>query len=280
MRLRSLDVPRGLTTILRLVMGWNGPRQPILGTELCGTVVALGPKTTRFAVGDEVVANCSMAMGCHAELRTVKESSPIIRRPKGLTDEQAGALAFGGTTALHFLRDRGGIQAGMRVLVVGASGAVGSAGVQIARHFGAQVTTVTSSANLELARQLGASETLDYSMHNVLTMDARYDLILDTVNTLPWADARRILTKNGRLLMVAAEVPQMLTALSTIGRRQQAMSSVVPDRLADLEWLGQAAENGAYIPVIDSVFPLDQIVQAYQRVETGRKRGSVVLRIT
>ena len=161
-RVRTLDVPRGLGFIARLAMGLARPRQPILGTELAGVVAAVGKDVTRFKPGDAVFAFPGGKMGCHAQYRAVAEDGPVVRKPENLSFEDAASLSFGGTTALHFLR-KANIKPGDKVLVIGASGGVGSALVQLAKHFGAEVAGVTSTANLDLVASLGADQVIDYS---------------------------------------------------------------------------------------------------------------------
>jgi NADPH:quinone reductase-like Zn-dependent oxidoreductase len=278
-RLRALAVPTGLRTMIRLAMGWNRLRQPILGSDLCGEVIALGTGVSRFRLGERVVAFAGVRMGCHAERRALPESAFIVPKPPSLSDHEAASLAFGGTTALHFLRDKGAIAAGQRVLVIGAAGCVGSAAVQLARHFGAEVTAVTSAANHELARSLGAERAIDYHTTDFAGEGRQYDLILDAVNATTFARARSALAPAGRLLMVAAEVPGMLRAATTILGGQKACAGMAPERLEDVQFLAELAERGEYRPVVDSVYPLEEIVTAHRRAESGRKRGSVVVEV-
>ena len=162
-RLRSGIVPSGFGLFfIRLAFGIFGPRKPVPGTELSGGIEALGSAVTQFKVGDRVFAFCG-GLGCHAEYRAVREDSAMAHKPANLTWEEAAALSFGGTTALYFLRDRGKVQPGERVLINGASGSVGTAAIQIARHFGAHVTAVCSGANAEMVRSLGAERVIDHT---------------------------------------------------------------------------------------------------------------------
>ncbi len=276
-RIRAHAMPRGFGLLSRLALGITRPRQPVLGTELSGTVVAVGRSVTRFRLNDAVIGFPGARLGAHAEYRAMRETGAIVLKPAGLGWHEAAALPFGGTTALHFLRDKGAIRSGQRVLVIGASGAVGSAAVQLARHFGATVTAVTSGANIDLARRIGAEHVIDYTAEDITRHGAKYDLVLDAVGAETFTRAKTVLAPDGRFLMVAADLPQMLGGLASLPFRQNAISSIAPERAHDLELLAGLAARGAWRPVIDQVYPLDRIVAAHRRVESRRKRGSVVV---
>ncbi|MCP9838092.1 NAD(P)-dependent alcohol dehydrogenase [Cyanobium sp. N.Huapi 1H5] len=278
-RLRSQTVPPGFGLIMRLVFGLRKLRQPILGSELAGVVAAIGRDVTRFQVGQRVFAFSDMRLGCHAEYLCLPQDAMVVATPPGLTDETAAALCFGGTTALDFLR-RARVRPGERVLVNGASGAVGSAVVQLARHAGAEVTGVCSAANLDLARSLGAARVIDYTREDFSRNGETYDVIVDTVGTAPFSRCRRSLKTGGRLLLVLAGLPDMLKGLwvsLTSGRRVIAGPATV--RHDDLNTLAALAEAGAFQPVIDRIYPLEQIVEAHRYVDTGRKKGNVIISV-
>jgi NADPH:quinone reductase-like Zn-dependent oxidoreductase len=278
-RIRAFAMPTGFGLPSRLAFGFRRPRQPILGTELSGTVVAVGEAATRFRPGDEVIAYLGASLGSHAEYRAVPETAAIVPKPPELGFIEAAALSFGGSTALHFLRDRGHLGAGDRVLVIGASGSVGSAAVALASHMGADVTGATSAANLELVRSVGAHAAIDYATGDHLRPAHRYDIILDAVGALTFAEARAALAPDGRLLMVSATLPQMLRALATLPRRRKAIPSFAPERRDDVACLADLARRGVVRPLIDAVYPFDRITNAHHRVESRRKRGNVVLAI-
>ncbi len=278
-RIRSQTVPTGFGLIMRLVFGLRKPRQPILGSELAGVVAAIGRDVTRFQVGERVFAFSDMAMGCHAEYLCLPEDGMVVATPPGLTDATAAALCFGGTTALDFLR-RARVRPGEKVLVNGASGAVGSAVIQLARNAGAEVTGVCSSANLELVRSLGATQVVDYTREDFSRNGETYDVIVDTVDTAPFSRCRRSLRKGGRLLLVLAGLPDMLTGLwvsLTSGRSVIAGPATV--KRDDLLTLAALAEAGAFQPVIDRIYPFDQIAEAHRYVDTGRKKGNVIISV-
>ena len=276
-RLRSAKVPRGFGLIIRLVFGITGPRQPILGTELSGLIDAVGAKVTGFKPGDAVFAFFGAKMRCHAEYRTMAATGTVLPKPDTLTRAQAAALSFGGTTALYFLRDRARVTPGDRVLVLGASGTVGSAAVQVAKRLGAHVTGVTSATNQEVVRGLGADAVIDYSAQDFTRADARYDIIMDCVGATTYAASKGVLARNGRFLAVAGGLPEILGTLWSRKHGHRVMAGTAPENLSDLILLADWAQAGHFTPLIDSTYDFAQIVDAHARVDTGRKRGSVVV---
>lgn len=279
-RVRALNMPPGFGLMSRLIFGVFAPRKKILGVELAGVVAAIGKNVTRFKVGDEVFAASGMEMGCYAEFRAIKETGAIAKKPPSLSFEQAAALSFGGNTALDFFR-RGGLKSGEHILINGASGAVGSAAVQLAKHFGAHVTGVCSTANLELVRTLGADAVIDYTKEDFTAHGERYDLIMDTAGTAPFSRSKRALKPNGRLLAVLAGLPSILGSMLThLFGDKKIIAGPAPDRAEDLRVLAELAEQGKYKPLIDRAFPLEQTSEAHAYVDSGRKRGNVVLTVS
>jgi NADPH:quinone reductase-like Zn-dependent oxidoreductase len=272
-RIRSQKLPRGFGMLGRLVFGLRRPRQPILGTELAGVVVEIGGKVDGYAIGDEVIAFPGGAMGCHAEYRAISVRKPIARKPARLSFEEAASLSFGGTTALHFLR-KAKLREGERILVIGASGAVGSAMVQLASDRGANVTGVTSTANVELVRSLGAHEVIDYKLDDFRKLGQTYDIIADTVGASSFKECLPLLRENGRYLSIAGDLLSMLAR--PVGTRRS-IGGPAAERAEDVRELAQLAEAGRLKPVIDSVWGFDQLMDAHARAETGRKRGSVIV---
>lgn len=279
-RARSLAMPAGFGALGRLAFGFTAPRQPVLGGELAGEVVATGQSVTRFKVGDEVFAFTGARFGCHAEYRVISERGLIAHKPANLSFETAAALCFGGTTALAFLRDKAQLKWGDNVLIIGASGCVGSAAVQIARHFGARVTAVCSTANLGLVRGIGADLAIDYKVKDFAATSRTYDIILDTTGTAPFKRCGHMLRRGGRLLVVQGSLAQAMglggpsraSGLTVIG-------GVPRISVGHLETLAALAQIEAYRPIIDRIYPLESVREAHGYVESGRKRGSVVLTI-
>lgn len=277
-RVRGANFPPGMALPVRLFLGIRGPRKPILGTELAGTVAAVGDGVTRFRVGDAVFAFAGGGFGCHAELKAMPESGAICAMPKGASFAEAAALSFAGTTALYFLRDRGKVTPGERVLVNGASGAVGMAAVQIARHLGAHVTGVCSAVNAEAVLGLGAERVIDYRTEDFTAEGERWDAILDAVGNAPFKRTKPVLAEGGRLLAVVAGLGDMLKApVQSLSGSRKALAGVAPERAEDLATLKSLYEAGVYKPVIDSRYTLSRIAEAHARVDTGRKAGSVVV---
>lgn len=279
-RARSLTMPPGFGLLGRLVFGVFGPRKPILGTELAGVIESVGKAVTRFNAGDEVFAFPGASYGCHAGYRTMSEDGLIARKPANLSFGEAAALSFGGGTALRFLRDKGEIRRGHRVLIVGASGGVGTAAVQIARCFGATVTGVCSTGNVDLVRSIGADRVIDYTRTDFATEGETHDLILDTTGTTTFARCEKALAPGGRLLLVQASFAQSLG----LGRPPKAsgkkvIAGVATPGVDDLRLLGEMAERGKLRPVIDRSYPLESAAEAHALVDSGRKRGNVVLTV-
>ena len=276
-RMRALRVPRGLGIVLRLSMGFFKLRQPILGFELAGEVEAVGSRVTRFKPGDRVLGSDDFALGCHAEYRCLPADGAIVPIPESLSFAEAVSLSFGGSTAANFF-SRAGLTSGESVLVNGASGAVGTAAVQIAKHHGAEVTGICSAANAELVTSLGADRVIDYTKEDFAEAGATYDLIMDTVGNMSFARVKGSLKSGGRFLMVSGNLPQMIEAAlrsQVIGGVANASEPVFGEPPYD--YLMRLAGADALKPVIDRTYPLDEIAAAHAYVDSGRKKGSVVI---
>lgn len=271
-RVRALRVPRGLGLPMRLKLGVTKPKQPVLGFEMAGQVEAVGQAVTDFQPGDRVVVSRGFDFGCHAEHVTVAEDGAIAKIPDDLSYQDAVALCFGGSTALDFFQ-RGKLTAGETVLINGASGAVGTMAVQLAKHLGAEVTAVCSGANAELVKDLGADHVVDYTTDDFTSNGERYDVIMDNHGTAPYSRIKDSLKPGGRFLMVIGNLGQMLAATrqkATIGGSEMSTAEGYRTLMA-------LADRGVLRPVIDTVLPFEQIVDAHRRVDGGHKVGSVVL---
>ncbi|HSN92188.1 MAG TPA: NAD(P)-dependent alcohol dehydrogenase [Anaeromyxobacteraceae bacterium] len=276
-RVRSGVLPRGFGALRGLVLGFGGPRKAVLGTDAAGVVEMLGEGVTRFEVGQPVVAFPGSALGGHAELLVMPADGRVVRKPSNLTFEEAVSLPFGGMTALDFLR-RGDVRAGERVLVNGASGSVGTAVVQLAKHLGAHVTAACSAANAHLVRSLGADEVVDYAATDLASGEAQFDVIVDTVGNAPYSRVKRVLAPGGRLLAVLADLPATLGAPFVRGpRKHRVIAGPAAEKVEDLAALAELAAKGTLRPVIDQRFPFERIADAHRVVDSRRKKGSVVV---
>jgi NADPH:quinone reductase-like Zn-dependent oxidoreductase len=278
-RMRSRDLPRGLGALGLVMLGVFRPRHPILGVDAAGVVEAVGAGVEGLAPGDEVVAMPGFAMGCHAEF-VIAKATQVGRKPHNLSFEEAAALPFGGSTALSFLAHVE-LREGVEVLVNGGSSAVGSIAVQLAARAGARVTAVTSTRNIELVRSLGADRVIDYTTTDFAAEDATYDVIVECVGNAPFARVEPVLRKGGTLLLVVADLPGMLGTR----RHSRRLGGLVTYqghalKAADiLETLATKSEAGELVPVVDRVYDFDDAVEAHRYVDTGRKRGNVILRV-
>lgn len=281
-RIRSLNVPTGFKLILRLINGPFRPRKKILGVDGSGTVIDVGQKTTKFKVGDRVLVFPGIAMGCHAEMMKISESGMIAKIPDQVSFTDAAASVFGGTTALLFLRDQAKLKASERIMIIGATGAVGSAAVQIAHSLGAHVTAVCSGKNKELALQLGADEVIDYQSENPYSGSQKFDVIMDCVGNSDLSVTQNLLRKNGRNLVVVASLPRMLEgAVRNLMRGPKVISGdtfkLTSKTLTEVLSL---VETEVFRPVIDRILPFEKIQEAHRLVDSGHKKGAVVIQIS
>ncbi|WP_448070678.1 NAD(P)-dependent alcohol dehydrogenase [Georgenia yuyongxinii] len=275
-RARSRNVPRGLWLPAALGIGAFRPRHRVLGMDVAGVVEAVGDAVTRFQPGDEVIAMLGGRFGGHAEYARVPQDGAITAKPRNMTFDEAVTLVFGGITARAFL-NRVALGPGATVLVNGASGAVGTAAVQLAKDAGAHVTGVCSAANAHLVTSLGADRVIDYATEE-FTAEATYDVVLDCVGNAPFERVGAAVRPGGALLLVVADLRGVLLAPWRSRRSGKLVTADVGRyRAEDLAQLVALAESGRYRAVIDRSFDLTEIAAAHSYVDTGRKRGSVVL---
>jgi NADPH:quinone reductase-like Zn-dependent oxidoreductase len=263
----------------RMVSGLRRPRQPILGSELAGEVVAVGSAVKEFAVGDLVFANTGLRFGAHAEYTCVPSAGRIAHMPRVATFDEAAAVSDGFLNALWCMR-QGELRKDQSILVYGASGAIGTAGVQLARYFGADVTGVTTTKNLDLVRSLGAGKVIDYTTEDFTKNGETYDVIFDAVGKHSFARSKGSLKAGGRYLATDG-MRNLALALWTPRFGNKRVIFSIPPRYTqeDMRLLKQLIEDGKYRAVIDRVYPLDQVVEATKYVETQQKVGNVVLKV-
>ncbi len=269
-----------LSLISRLISGVRRPKQRILGTELAGEVAAIGAAVNEFAVGDRVFGTSGFRFGAHAEFISMRESARIAHMPAGMSFEEAAAICDGGLNALWCLR-LAALRRGQRILVYGASGAIGTAAVQLAKYFGADVTAVSSTKNLELIRSLGADRVIDYTQEDFTKNGQTYDVIFDAVGKHSFARCKGSLGRGGSYLATDG-LRNLVLALwtSRVGDKKVLFS--IPPRYTkqDVVFLKELIEAGRYRAVIDRCYPLEDVIDATRYVETERKTGNVVLTIS
>ncbi|WP_040785555.1 NAD(P)-dependent alcohol dehydrogenase [Nocardia pneumoniae] len=270
-RIRAARFPQGFGPFARLAFGVVRPRRKILGSAFSGVVEAVGPKVTEFSVGDEVAGMAGIGMGAHAEYLAV-QAKKIVHKPATVTHDDAAAILFGGSTALHYLRDKVTVKPGDSVLVNGASGAIGTNAVQLAKFFGANVTGVTSTPNAELVTKLGADRVIDYQANAVVELTDRFDVVLDTVGNISPSSGKKLLTAEGSLLLAVANLWE------TVRARGNVKAGPSPEKAEAFAFLLDLAANDHLVAVIDKVLTLDDIVEAHERVDSGRKVGNIIIR--
>lgn len=265
---------------VRFGFGLLRPKYPILGVVLAGEVESVGKNVTRYKAGDKVFGSAGMTCGTYAEYVCVGEDGTLALIPEGMSFEDAAAIPFGGTTALWFLK-KGDIQGGGRVLVYGASGAVGTSAVQLAKHFGAHVTGVCSTANLEMVRFLGADEVIDYTAGEVSLPAGTFDIVLDTVGESPFATCVTALRERGKYLRVVHMDPAGILRGIWVSMTtdKKVIGGVISETADDMAFLKGLIENGSLRPVIDKVYTLEQIPEAHAYVERGHKKGNVIVTV-
>jgi NADPH:quinone reductase-like Zn-dependent oxidoreductase len=252
--------PIGL--MMGLTLGFTKPRQPILGMVLAGEIESIGADVKRFNKGDQVYGMTSLGFATYAEYKCMSEKECLVKKPSKVSYEEAAAVAYGGILAGHFLK-KGNIQSRQKVLIYGASGANGTTAVQLAKHYGAEVTGVCSTTNLELVKSLGADKVIDYTKEDLISRGERYDLIFDAVgrkkSSKLKSQCKKVLTKNGKYISVDKGSPKSLPEY--------------------LDLLNKLMEAGHFKAVIDRRYPLEQIVEAHRYVDKGHKKGNVVITV-
>lgn len=272
-------VPSGFKPMARLVFGLTKPRNPILGSELTGEIEAVGEDVKVFHKGDQVFG-LTAGHGAYAEYKIMPEDGVLAIKPKNLSFEEAAAIPFGALTALFFLRDKGNVQRGQKVLINGASGGVGTAAVQLAKHMGAEVTGVCSTTNIDLVKSLGADKVIDYTQDDFTNNGDTYDAILDMVGNITFARSKSSLKEKGIFLAGTggpSTIVQMLWTSITGGKR--IIAGPGSPCKEDLVFLRELVEAGKIRPVIDRCYPLEQIAEAHRYVDKGHKKGNVVIAV-
>ena len=271
----------GTPLLARLQGGWRKPKSKLLGIDVAGVVLSVGENVTRFTVGDELFGG---AEGTLAEYVAVKHDT-VVRKPDNASFEEAAAVPTGAVTAVQGLRDHGGLEPGQRVLINGAGGGVGTFAVQLAKHFGAEVTGVCSTTNVAMVRSLGAEHVVDYTRDDFTASGTQYDLILDNMGNRKISHYKRCLSPRGTYVIVGGPkgrvlgpLPHMVKALLAfkLGKRR-ATAFMAKHALSDLELLRDLLAQGALKSVIDTVYPLEETAAAFRHLETGHARGKIII---
>lgn len=265
---------------VRLMFGLVRPGKQVLGVVFAGEIERIGKNVTLFKNGDQVYGTSVKHFGAYAEYLCLPEDGIMSIKPARLTYEEAAVIPFGGTTALHFLT-KAKIQSGQKVLIYGASGAVGTAAVQLAKYFGASVTAVCSTVNLAMVKSLGADRVIDYSKEDFSKSGELFDIIFDTTGHSPFSGAVKSLQKNGYYLRVVhmAASPIVKGLWMSLTSNKKVMGGVAKEKPEDLIFLNRLIEAGQFKPVIDRSYPLEQMVEAHRYVEKGHKKGNVAITV-
>lgn len=264
---------------VRFIFGLIKPKINILGSVFSGEVESVGNQVKLFKAGDQVFGHTDMSFGAYAEYKCLPENASIALKPANISHEEAAVIPFGGVAAWHFIK-KARIQPGQKVLVVGASGAVGSAAVQLAKSFGAAVTGVCSTPNIALVKSIGADKVIDYTKEDFTQNGETYDVIFDAVKAISVSRSIKSLNKNGIMILSAAGMPEMLQGLwISMTSNKKVITGVISHKAADLIFLKELVETGKFKPVIERTYPLEQIAEAHAYVEKGHKKGNVAIEV-
>ncbi len=265
--------------IIRLLFGFKKPRKSILGVVIAGEIESVGKNVTKFKAGDRVFGTTGMAFGAYAEYQCLPEDATLALIPINMSYEEAAAIPFGATASLHFLR-KGNIKKGQKVLIYGASGALGTAAVQLARYYGAEVTAVCSTSNMEMMKTLGADKVIDYTKEDFSKNGVTYDIIYETVGKSSFSDCINSLNKNGVLLLANTEPSLLFNGIWTsLSSSKKVIAGIIKESAKEMNYLKELIESGELEAVIDKTYPLEQIAEAHAYVDKGHKKGNVVIRI-
>ncbi len=273
-------IPKSFMFFARLMFGFKKPKINILGIDLAGEIEAVGKDVKRFKEGDQVFGSPGTRFGAHAEYTCVPEKKALVIKSANMTYEEAAAISLAGNTALFFIRDLGKIQAGQKILIHGASGAIGTYAVQLAKYYGAEVTGVCSAANAEMVQSIGADKVIDYTKEDFTKSGETYDVIFGTVGKIKFSQCKNSLKQNGIYLENMLELKDMLRMIwtSIIGGKK-IKGGMAIESLENLNFFLELIESGKLKPVIDRCYPLEQTAEAFKYVEKGHKKGNVVITV-
>ncbi len=265
--------------IVRLIFGFKRPRKPVLGVVVAGEIEEIGKNVSAYSIGDQVFGSSGMSFGAHAEFVAVPEDAVLALKPNNMTYEEAAAIPFGATASMHFLRIAN-IQPGQKVLIYGASGALGTMAVQLAKNYGADITAVCSTSNIELMKSLGADHVIDYTQEDFTRNGKKYDVVFDTIGKSSLRKAQKSLSDHGHLLLASAGIGTMIGgSIKSMFIKKKIVSGVIKETAKDMNFFKQLIEKGRLKAVIDRIYPLEQIVEAHAYVDKGHKKGNVIIAI-
>lgn len=281
-RLRAFDVPPSFWLIGKLALGFRKPRKPILGMELSGEIESIGQNVSQFKVGDQVIAALGSTFGSYAAYKCMPANSCISKKPKNISYGEAAVVPLGACTALHFLKKaKLDIESRKRsILIYGASGSVGTYAIQIAKYYGATVTAVCSTTNKSLVRSIGADHIIDYTKEDFTKSNTTYDIIFDCVGKTSISKTLKSLAPNGYYLQTVAGPGLAIQMLfRSLFSKKKLIGGTFKAKREPLEFIVKLIEKGFISPVIDQSYPLENIVDAHRYVDTGRKKGNVIIQV-
>lgn len=273
---------RGNTFLSHILIGYNRPRKKyrILGTEFSGVIESIGSKVTKFKPGDEVYAFRGFGTGCYAEYKCLKENASIALKPENMSFSEAASTVDGATTALFFLKEKANIKKGQKVLINGASGSIGTFAVQLAKYFGAEVTGVCGTKNIEMVKSLGADKVIDYTKTDFTQTGESYDLIFDTVSKSSFVQCKKALKFGGSYIVTVMTFKRfVLSLLTKYNRKRKLIFAMSINKAESLKFIKSLIEDGHIKTYIDKHYSLNEISRAHEYVEEGHKRGNVVIEI-
>jgi NADPH:quinone reductase-like Zn-dependent oxidoreductase len=273
-------VPKSFRFLAGMMFGFKKPKINILGIDLAGEIEAVGKDVKRFRIGDQVFGSAGTKFGAHAEYACVSETGALAIKPTHITFEEAAAISLAGNTALFYIRDLARIQLGQKILIHGASGAIGTYAVQLAKYYGAEVTGVCSASNADMVKSLGASKVIDYTREDFTKCGEKFDFIFGVVGKTSFSQCKCLLKQNGIYLENMLEVKDMLTMIWTsVLSSKKIKGGVSAAKSENLKFFIELIESGKLKPVIDRKYPLEQTASAFQYVEQGHKKGNVVITV-
>ncbi len=278
-RIRGFIFPRLFWLMMRIMLGFRAPRKKILGIELAGEIESVGKDVRLFEKGDQVFGQTGMSGGAYAEYVCLPEDRALAIKPANMTYEEAAAVPVGGDVALVFLR-KANIQSGQKVLIFGASGSVGTYAVQLAKYYGAEVTGVCSTANLELVQSLGADKVIDYTQEDFTKSRQTYDVIMDAVGKTSLSRCKSSLTQRGTYVSAGMPMSYVIKGLwLSMTSSKKLIGGIAFPKTENLIFIKELIEAGKLKPVIDRTYPLEQMAEAHRYVDKGHKKGNVVITV-